>query len=93
MSDSKNPAARLRPGNLTFLIGNLSTVLSETASRRPTSARRKMRGVVSGGVAGGVSGAPPPRRIASSRVRSVAETVGSAFRLALHTSNVVDSII
>jgi hypothetical protein len=26
-------------------------------------------------------------------VRSVAETVGSAFRLALHTSNIVDSII
>ena len=91
-SASRNPAARLRPGSLIFLMGNLSTVRSDTDNRLATSARRRMRGTTSAGCGGGASGAAPMRSKASSRARSVAETVGSAFRPALSTSKVVDNI-
>lgn len=92
MSASRKPAARVRPGNLIFLTGSLSTVRSETDRRRATSARRIMRGTVSAGCVGGVSAAPPVRQMASTRARSAGVSVGSVFSPDRNKSMVVDNI-
>lgn len=96
MSDSRNPDARRRPGNLRFcktpVAASLSIVRMLQDKRRAASARRIRRGSFAL-VASSVGTDVPLRIPARIRERSAGETVGSDFNPALITSNVVGSII